>query len=246
MGMIDRYKKAGGFIQLLNLLETCGPQKQEKFLALIREENPRWAEAIESRLLSIQRIFSWNPETIAEVLGNLQDLTIAVALHGIDDAKRETIYSQFSHIKRRKIQDLFNEKQPTPAEVSTMFGKILTEVRKMISDGHLRPEKFDPSLVIEDEIEDKLARATEDASLSEGAPLNFDLALMLNSDNASHASANSSGQSSNSSHSAKSAEAAEEVQFLKRKVIVLSKENSTLKHENVQLKHKLDQIRKIV
>ena len=40
MSMIDRYKKKGGFLQLLNLLETTGGEKREKFLKMIAEENP--------------------------------------------------------------------------------------------------------------------------------------------------------------------------------------------------------------
>src|SRR4051812_48060394 len=99
--MLDRYKKPGGFVQLLTLLETTPEPKREKFLALIKEEDAYWAEAVKKRLLNLRRILSWNPETLAEIVGNLQDLTLAIALHGLSEADRQLIYSHFSHGKRR-------------------------------------------------------------------------------------------------------------------------------------------------
>lgn len=38
MGMLDRYKKKGGFNQLLQLLETSPSAKREQFLSLIGGE----------------------------------------------------------------------------------------------------------------------------------------------------------------------------------------------------------------
>ena len=49
--MIDRYKKKGGFIQLLNLLETSSKAKQDQFLGLISQESKIW----ESELLGCNK-----------------------------------------------------------------------------------------------------------------------------------------------------------------------------------------------
>ena len=66
MSMIDRYRKKGGFVQLLNLIETMGKDKQEKFLKMIGDESPNWSVEIRKRLLSIDKILSWNPSYLAE------------------------------------------------------------------------------------------------------------------------------------------------------------------------------------
>ena len=67
MSMLSRYKRAGGFVQLLSLIETSGPSKREKFLEIIRGESSSWGEAIERHSLSIDRIFSWPDEVITEI-----------------------------------------------------------------------------------------------------------------------------------------------------------------------------------
>ena len=68
MAMLDRYKKTGGFNQLLTLLETCGPQKKVKFLEIIRLEDPRWADALEAKMIDLKRFLKWNDSAIAEEL----------------------------------------------------------------------------------------------------------------------------------------------------------------------------------
>jgi flagellar motor switch protein FliG len=60
MSSISRYKKAGGFIQLVSLIETFGAPKREKFIEMIDAESPVWAKALRDKMLSIERIFSWS------------------------------------------------------------------------------------------------------------------------------------------------------------------------------------------
>ena len=38
MSTLSRYQKSGGFIQLVQLIETCGKQKQDNFLSMIEKE----------------------------------------------------------------------------------------------------------------------------------------------------------------------------------------------------------------
>lgn len=80
MGMLDRYKKKGGFNQLLNLLETSSKTKQDQFLSLIQQENPNWEEALKKRILSIDKVMSWDKEALSEILTRVQPLTLTVAL----------------------------------------------------------------------------------------------------------------------------------------------------------------------
>jgi hypothetical protein len=246
MSMLDRYRKPGGFLQLLNLIETCGSAKQEKFLAMIREEDPRWADAIEKKSLSIKRIFSWNQDTLAEVIGNLQDLNVAVILHGLDNESKEKVYKTFTHGHRRKVDDLFQTQKPTPGELTTMFMKVLVEVRKMITDGHLRMDKIDADLVVPDDIEEQLKKVPKDAmsedagsdvTAVDGTVLHFDVPnSYYNAPDGGHGHS-SSGAGGHSD---------EEVTQLRRKVAVLNQENTALKSEMSKIKTKLEQIRKMV
>lgn len=156
MSMLTRYRRAGGFVQLLQLIETCEPKKQAKLLETVENEDPRWAREISKKMLTLSKVLSWDGPTLGEVCFKLQDLTLAVAFHGLTSAQEEKFLETFSHTQRRRITDLKAEKSPSDAEIKTAFNKLLETVREMISHGELNLKALDPSLIIEDDIEEKL------------------------------------------------------------------------------------------
>lgn len=233
MGMLDRYKKAGGFVQLLKLLETFGPQKQEKFLKMIEEENSIWAEAVKGKMLSVDRIFSWNEEALAEVVHRLPPKNMAVILHGLSEDRSAKVLKFMSHGERRRLEDEKGQVSPSDAEISTSLVKMIECVRGMIQAGEIRLEKVDESLIIDPEIEDSLAQA----SVSLKSPPSAQ----------SHSEAAPSGGGSviKVTSPADKGKVGEDELQLRRQVLHLDKENSRLRQENKVLKEKLEQIKKI-
>jgi hypothetical protein len=234
--MLSRYQKSGGFIQLLKLIEGFGPQKQEKFLLMIENENPLWAQAIKEKMISVKKIFSWDGVYIGEVVVRLPDLTIATALSGLsEEAKNETFKTlDFGHKKR--IDELMQEKTPSDGEINSAFLRIVNEVRDMITQGALKVDKIDPNLHIVEKIEEKLAEGKINTSLtqtdsnteensSEGVKLDFSMAETMNRKEGSLSST--------------------DLRKLQAKLVKLGQENNQLKAENKILKDKLTQIKKI-
>jgi hypothetical protein len=217
MGLLDRYRKTGGFIQLLQLLETTGAQKRDQFLKMINEEDPRWFAAIEQKMLSIDRILSWDENVLGEIASRLHELTLAIALHGQLKGQEDRMFKTFSAGQRRKIQELSATKNPTPPELAAAYIKILEEVRGLIKQGFLRPEKFDANLIIEEKIEEKLDVGARPVSASQVV---HDIR-------------------------AESGSETEAVEMLSNQVAVLSSENRKLKSELRIAQDKLEQIRKI-
>lgn len=215
MSMIDRYKKKGGFIQLLNLMETCGTQKQEKFLKMIEDEDAQWAEAVKAKMLSIKKIFSWDDNTVAEIVGTLNDMTVSLTLLGLEPEAKEKIVKTLNHSRKRKIEEDMAERKPTPAEISTAFVQVLTQVRKMIADGFLYLEKIDPVLVVNSEFEDQLLAGNFGSGVVKATSL--DLSAVQGSKD----------------------------EELKKKLFELKQENDTLREKLTQAENKLSQIRKI-
>lgn len=158
MSLLVRYQKPGGYTQLLALLEGFGQEKRKKFLELIREESPAWADSIEGHVLSLPKIMKWDPDSQREVFSRLKSLTLATALHGLEPADRDKITSCLTASQKREVRDHFEASKPTPAEVATIFMKIIAEVRAMEEQGTIRFEKVDPSLTIPDKIEEKLGK----------------------------------------------------------------------------------------
>ena len=57
--MLSRFRKPGGFMQLLALIESCDPSKQKNLLSLVGPEDPGWAHLLKVKALTFDRIRSW-------------------------------------------------------------------------------------------------------------------------------------------------------------------------------------------
>jgi hypothetical protein len=158
MGMLERYKKPGGFLQLLSLIETTQAGKREKFLTIIKEENPVWEENLKQRALSLERILAWPDEILREILTHCQLLTVSGMISSLNPEKKETLFKIVGIAETRKINNFFEDKKFNANEVQTSIDKFVTEVRCMISQGHVKPAQFDSSLVVPFDIDEKLAQ----------------------------------------------------------------------------------------
>lgn len=228
MSMLTRYKRAGGFKQILQLIETSGKLKQDKFLTIIREEEAAWADEIEKKMLSFERILSWKEEALAEIFSRQKDINLAICKHIFTDEQWGRVSQTFSHSRQRQITDLIPNKDPSPAEKSTVIVALLTDVRTMITEGSIRLEVVDPELIIETDIEEKL---TDKAVKGE---LDFGLAATLETEKKL---ANASG--------ADLEEAKKEFLRLKKRILALTNENANLKKEKEELQGRLTKIKKI-
>jgi hypothetical protein len=250
MAMLSRYQKAGGFLQLLQLIETCGKQKQENFLQMIDNENARWGGAIREKMLTIDKVLAWPDDVIGEISGRLQHLTLATALHGLKEEDRNRLLVMFSHSQKRTIEDLFKAKSPTQPEISSSFIKILQEVRTMLQGGYLRPEKYAPELPIPEDYEDHLGKAIHIVPAETVSP-----SSTLDSSNptsAPAASAETEAPKASRSGHPQSADAVahnqqhdKELNQLRAKIQTLTHENNQLKNELQVFRDKLAQIKRI-
>jgi hypothetical protein len=230
MSMIDRYRKPGGFIQLLNLIETTGKEKQEKFLKMIQDESPAWEAEVKKRLLSVDKILSWNSTYLAEIFPRVQPLQLAMVVGGLSKDKADQFMKVLTFKERKQVEEILKEKTPNPGETSAGIMKLFAEIRKMEAEGTLRFDKFDPEMVIPEDIEEKLGRGY--------APL---MSVVMEP----AAGAPPAGDSGAPAFAGIPASVAEEMTMLRRKLVQLTQENQKLNQENLTMKDKLDQIKKI-
>ncbi len=156
MGTLDRYRKPGGFKQLVFLIETFDPKKQEKFISLVEEESLLWARAVREKILTIDRILGWPDEIVSEIAKRLPTKTLACAVLGFKPEQTEKILSRMSHAEKRRIDDEKGQLQNNAGEISSAHSKLIELARQMCRDGEVRLEKIDESLIIEDGIEEAL------------------------------------------------------------------------------------------
>lgn len=232
MGMIDRYKKKGGFVQLLALIESSSKQKQEQFLNLIKQENPVWEDALRKKSLTLDKLLSWNPVYLGEILSRVQPLTLSTAFHDMPKERLEQVLGCISLTERRRIFQAIEESKPTPAEINTCVMKLLTEARGFMMGGIVKMDKVDPEMVIPENYEEALNTQATTASLAAMTGPNPD-------------DVPPADPSTLVFEGRGHGESKDDLEFLRRKIHVLTQENTSLKQENAQMRHKLEQIRKI-
>lgn len=233
--MLDRYKKKGGFFQLLTLIETSGGKKQEQFLGLICQESPAWEQELKKKMLTVDRVFTWPNDVMSEILTRLQPLTLCVCLHGRSAEEVEKILTPLPPITKRKIVDQMGELKPNPAEKATCEMKLITEVRGIAASGYIKFEKFDADLFIEENIEERLNSSDSGLAFLSKIEINYD------SNDSKPASSSSQPHASGGGAAGSGAE----MDAMRRKVNQLMLENNTLKQEVHTLRDKLAQIKRI-
>ena len=222
MGMVDRYKKSGGFLQLVQVIETCGPKKREQFMKIITEESPQWAEALDQKCLSFEKILSWKPEVLLEILAAVNTLAFSTALKGLDKPQLDAFLGKLSYQEKSRLDKQMVEISPNPNEISSSMMKVVSETRNLLATNGLKADKVDPNLVIPDEFEAKLEKKNAGGS---------DISVNVLQDV--------------SLTPTPGAPVGAEVEKLQKKLILLSKEVQNLKQENILMKDKLEKIKKI-
>ena len=251
--MLDRYKKTGGFNQLLTLLETCGAQKQSKFLEIIRTEDPRWADALEAKMIDLKRFLSWSDSAVAEVTGAMLDLNIGAVISSLNEDQQKRLMSTLPHIKRRKVEEQLEGAKPSPGEVAASINKLFETIRKLSQDGVLRLDKVDALLFIDADIEDRLKAGMNIVgvpSAAESFAKATASALLANDMDPSDGPKLQIVKSMNtvvvpSKADSHSRAGEQEIVLLKKRIQLLQQENAALKQDLANAQAKLDQIRKL-
>lgn len=244
MSSLQRYKKSGGFFQLLSLIETFGPQKREKFLEMIEAESPAWSKALRDKLLTIERIFSWPDQIVIEVFKHLQPKTQAFALSGLKDEFKAKLEPFFSPSEKRRHQDVLTESKPKPDEIASTMVKIVEAARQMLKDRELHAEKFDDGLLIPEDFESQLESGAPAAAAAHTHAHAAQAASAAHHENESSGPAHSV-QMPPTVAAAPGGDHSAEVYQLQKNLALVLKENKTLKDEVKLLRGKLEQIKKI-
>lgn len=222
MAMVDRYKKSGGFLQLVQVIETCNQKKREQFMNIITEESPNWAEALNQKCITFDKIISWKPEVILDIIASVNTLSFSAALKSLNAEQLEIFLQKLSHQDRKKMELAMQESNPNPNEIFSSVLKVISETRGLMVQGTLKAERVDANLVIPEEFESMLEKNEQSRQAS--SPLNFDGPAFGGSPGATPTV---------------------EVDKLQKKLVLMSKELQVLKQENQVMKDKLDKIKKI-
>jgi len=138
MSMLARYRKPGGINQLISLLESCLSKKREALLSTIQAEDKEFAALVRSKLLSVEKIFQWDPLLVSEATTRMAERTLAVALKGMPPEAFEIATHTMRDLKKREVMNFLETVKPSPVEIESAHIKLVETVRGLEKDGTLR------------------------------------------------------------------------------------------------------------
>jgi|GEM_PF-1560595 len=254
MSMIDRYKKRGGFLQLVQLLETMGTEKREKFLSQISAETPLWESAIRQKMITLDRMIKWPIESLMEFIPNIPPLILAKAVFPMTPEKRAFFVNTLAFGGKKICEEFFKENHaPPPGEIASSQIKIMTEARASIVQGKLKLDKCDPELFIPENFEDLLLSGNYEAPVSiHAAPevreSHSGPSFQTGSASVATSSA-STGSPAAASHPGSHANmgplssSPDELLALRRKIVTLTQENQRLQKELNDSKARIEAVK---
>lgn len=150
MSMLMRYKKQGGFQQLLILFETSSPEARAELLKTIQNEDPGWAALLKTKMLTLEKVFSWNAAFLVGVLNGVEAETLAAVLATQGTLNIAKVLSVLSPLREKEVSTLLKERHFTVAESEAARVKLLVHIRDLDREGRIRIGDADPSLDLPD------------------------------------------------------------------------------------------------
>lgn len=147
---ISKYKRPGGFAQLLHLLESSPASSQEILLRAVAKEDPGWAHLLKVKALSIEKIARWPTSVLEIILPDLSPSALALAINSLENAStREKILAVLPSPQAQRVLVAMENKNFTDDEVASSVLVLIQHIRSLEGRRVLRFEEFAPELVID-------------------------------------------------------------------------------------------------
>ena len=151
MSVLQRYRKRGGFLKLLQLVETSDPKKQETLLKVIEKEDKHWAESIRKKSLTFDRFCTWRVETQYTILSNLTDQYKFIACKRLPESVFTALMDHMNDDERITFDNDYQHiKEPLDGEFLAAQARLFETIRELNEENVIVLSQIDPSLTIPD------------------------------------------------------------------------------------------------
>ncbi|MGE3974471.1 MAG: FliG C-terminal domain-containing protein [Bdellovibrionales bacterium] len=154
MSMLTRYRKPGGFAQLVLLIEGCNQKKQKQLMDLILVEDKSWHQKIQDNILTREKLLALPPELTNEIFSRVPDKVLSFILHSLTPEQREKATATLTHFKKKALEELMGGAAPSVGDIEAAFMHVFKKVRDLEKDGTISFLKLAPALSLS---EDKAA-----------------------------------------------------------------------------------------
>ncbi|MCC6277334.1 MAG: hypothetical protein IT289_05410 [Oligoflexia bacterium] len=143
MSMLARYRKPGGIQQLVTLLESSLSKKRETLLNHIMAEDKEFGALVKAKILTVEKVFKWDPLVVSEVTTRMTERALAIALKGLPPEAFAIATHTMRDLKKRDLQNFLETLKPSAVEVETAHIKLIETVRLLEKEGSLKLDEND-------------------------------------------------------------------------------------------------------
>ena len=147
---LAKYKKPGGFLQLIQLVEASPPSAQQKIMRMIAAEDPGWALLVQKKMLKVDRVLTWPTWVLEKVFSEIPTFQIAHILQAAQPHLRDRVYEVLG-AKQAEVVKGELAKIPLPSEdqIHAAVIKLMQGIRSLEGRRLIRFEEFDESVLID-------------------------------------------------------------------------------------------------
>lgn len=149
MSTLARFRKSGGLMQLLQLIETSDLEKQRHLLDLVGKEDPGWASLIKQKCLSSKRILTWPDGVVSQIMDRLPIdfiINLSFVVDGEEFAKIERCLPRHHQLDFHRMRE---DRKPNQQERWLAQVKLVQLARDLSNSGALQFSTFDPILELD-------------------------------------------------------------------------------------------------
>jgi hypothetical protein len=151
MSVLARYRKKGGFKQLLQLIETSQPAKQEQLLKVVEKEDPQWAALILEKKITPDMILGWEADQLTLIFEHMVPRHCACLFKSNQELNIDEYARLFRGDKYRDLKALIEDSsEPNNGEVVTAYNHLIETVRHLDEEKIINLRFIDPSLGLDE------------------------------------------------------------------------------------------------
>ena len=153
MSLLGRYRKPGGFLQLIQLVETTEPQRRKNLIELIAKEDPGWANLVCNKMLTPEKVLAWSENTLNKVWPHMPLNIIMIIWQksaSVSRARIEHSLPQNYYLPFRRAAEAI--KPLEESAVITARLRLVAIVRELDIKGKIKLSEIDPALALESQL----------------------------------------------------------------------------------------------
>ncbi len=149
MSILARYRKPGGFRQLIQLIETSQPVKQQQLLQAVESEDPRWAQLLRDKKITPEMVLDWDESYLLVVFEHMNTRHCATILYVLGKGSLLKFQNAFTVERLNEVNRLIKEMvEPSAVELRVAHIHMLETVRYLDEEKKIALSLIDPKLDI--------------------------------------------------------------------------------------------------